>query len=125
MRILFALLATSCTFPDLPEPILEPTPEPTPCPTPTPPPKPAAGLFNAPDVIAVAAPFAVTLCKPFEPNTFLHIDHYKLGTFGHHRPTGCMIVTVPGLNTPGDRVLKVGDLTRPIHVFGRQNFTQR
>lgn len=127
MKLLpLVLLATACTLPDIPDlPGAQPTPEPTPCPTPAPPPKPAAGLLNAPDVVPVAAPFAVTLCKPWTPNTVLYVDQYKLVTFGHHRPTGCMIVIVPGLNTPGDRILKVGDLTRPIHVFGAQNLTAK
>lgn len=125
IQLLTCLVLVACELPPIeegPTPTSEPTP--TPCPTPPPPPEPAAGLFNAPDVVPVAAPFTVTLCKPFEPNTVLYVDSYKLGTFGHHRPTGCMSLVIPGLNTPGKRILKVGDLTRPILVFGPQTITK-
>lgn len=113
------MLITLCGCIPLPTP--DPAATPEPCPTPTPPPKPAPGILNAPDVVPINAAFPVTLCKPYTPNTTLYIDSYKLGTFGHHRPTGCMLLLVPGLNTPGDRVLKVGDLARPITVFGQQD----
>jgi hypothetical protein len=115
--LLLLLVACGCAAMRLPEP----TPTSTPCPTPTPTPKPAPGLFNAPDVVPVSAPFPVTLCRAFEPGTVLYIDSYKLGTFGHHRPTGCMLVLVPGLTTAGERTLKVGDLSRPITVFAQQD----
>lgn len=120
--IALALLLTACgcsLLPPLETTLPVPEPTPTPCPTPTPAPKPTKVVFNAPDVVGVGTPFAVLLCEPFRPGVVLSIDSFVLGTFGHHAQTDCMIVTVPGLNTPGTRLLKTDGHQREIVVFGK------
>jgi hypothetical protein len=93
----------------------EPTPEPPApaTPEPTPPPRP---VLDAPETAVVGMPFTVSYCQPYVANTRLYIDEYFLGTMGHDNRSGCIMLKVV-LNTPGERVLKVGDMTRPIKVI--------
>jgi hypothetical protein len=96
-----------------PAPTASPTPSvPTSTPAPTPPPRP---ILSAPETAIVGIPFQVEYCQPYQANTRLYIDAYFLGTMGHDNKTGCMVLSVV-LNRPGSRVLKVGELSRPIEV---------
>lgn len=97
----------------LPTPTATPAPStPSPTPDPTPPPKP---ILSAPDTAIVGIPFTVEYCQPYQANTRLYIDAYFLGTMAHDNRSGCMVLSVV-LNRPGSRVLKVGELSRPIVV---------
>ena len=99
----------------LPAPTASPAPSvptPSPTPAPTPPPRP---ILYAPETAIVGIPFTVEYCQPYQANTRLFIDAYFLGTMGHDNISGCMMLKVT-LNTPGNRVLRVGDLSRPITV---------
>ena len=93
-------------------PLPEPTATPSPTLAPTPPPRP---VLSAPETAIVGIPFTVEYCQPYQANTRLYIDAYFLGTMAHDNRSGCMMLKVT-LNTPGNRVLRVGDLSRPITV---------
>lgn len=120
---------TTCSSSESPEPTPSPSPSaspvptPTPCPTPTPAPEPKPSVFQAPDFALVKTPFAVTLCEPFVFNVPLYVDSYKVGTFGHDRNSGCMLLVVPGLKTAGKRILRTGQHSRAIVIFEAQNVT--
>ena len=118
MRLAPLLLLAACTTSPA-------TPQPTPAPVIEKPDPYYIPKFLAPDVVAVGTPFTVTLCEPFAPNVKVKANSYLLGTMGHHRRTDCMMLIVPGLNTPGVRLLEAGLHERQILVFDREMLPKR
>lgn len=94
-----------------------PTPTATPEPTPTPVSTPRQlSVFIVPEEAPVNSPVPVVLCEPYKPNTELWADmRFKLGTFGENKASNCMELIVR-FNTPGVRLLTVGEHKAEIFV---------
>jgi hypothetical protein len=93
-----------------PTPSPEPVATPTPAPTPTPKP-----VLTVPESVKIDEPFLVTYCQPYKPNTKVYIDKWLLGTMGHDRVSGCMVLRVT-LKNAGDRLLKIDGIDKRIIV---------
>ena len=85
-----------------PAPII--TPSPTPTPTPKPTPRPPRILIDR-SVVALH-PFTVRYTAPFQYNTHLWADKYRLGYLGKDVDGGHVLYAVV-LNTPGKRRLTI------------------
>jgi hypothetical protein len=120
VRLAPLLLLAACTSvpasPIKTEPIRKPVEAPDPFYVP---------VFSAPDHVAIKTPFTVMLCQPYAPGVKLFANSYLLGTMGHHKETGCMISIVPGLSTPGVRVLQAGIFERQIYVWDASSLPKR
>lgn len=113
-------MSISCDW-ELPEP--EPTPEPTTEPTPivpTPTAEPIWFGIYAPSATPLHTPFVIAFCgKTFANEVF--VGKYRLGYLGDNRQSGCRQLVIPGFNTAGKRVIKIGNLRHEIDVFEYRN----
>jgi hypothetical protein len=126
VRLLSLLtLLSSCT--SLPVTPTEPVkPEPAPTPVVEKPDPLYVPSFGAPDVVPVGTPFTVWLCgQPWAPGLQVKANGHLLGTMAHHRLTDCSFLIVPGLNTPGIRLLEAGLFERQIFVWDASNLPKR
>lgn len=121
MRILTPLtLLTACTT------AAPAQPQPTPAPVVEKPDPFRVPAFGAPDIVPVGTPFTVWLCgEPWSPGLQVKANGHLLGTFAHHRLTNCSFLIVPGLNTPGIRLLEAGLHERQIFVFDAEDVTRK
>ena len=107
------VMGLSCEF-EIPDP-QEPTPAPTPI-VPIPTAEPVRFGIYAPAAVPTFASFSVIFCgKTFANEVF--IDDFRIGYLGDNRKSGCLQLIIPGLNTPGRRVIKVGTVSQSIDVF--------
>lgn len=106
-------MSISCEFDD---PVLEdPRPLPTPG-LPIPTAEPIRFGIYAPDAVPLKTPVVIVLCgKSFTREVYA--DEYKLGLLGDNRYSGCKQLVQPGFNTPGKRVIKIGNLEHVLDVF--------
>lgn len=85
-------------------PTILPTPTLTPSPTPKPTPRPPKIMIDR--AVVALHPFTVRWTAPFEYNTHLWADKYRLGTMGKD-VDGTHVLYAVVLNTPGKRRLTV------------------
>lgn len=91
-------------------------PSPSPSTFPIPTSEPIRFGIYAPAQIPVNTPVVIVFCgKTFAKEVFA--DTYRLGYLGHNRASGCLQLVQPGFNTPGKRVIKIGNLEHSIEVF--------
>lgn len=97
-------------------------PQPTPAPIVEAPDPFRVPVFSAPDLAAIGTPFTITLCgEPWSPGLQVRANGHLLGTMAHHRETGCSYLIVPGLNTPGLRLLEAGLHERQIWIWTKKD----
>ena len=104
-----------------------PAPDPAPIAKPIEKPDPfRVPVFGAPDVVGTQMPFTIWLCgEPWSPGLQVKASSHILGTMAHHRETGCSYLIVPGLNTPGVRLLEAGLHERQILIFDKAMLTPK
>lgn len=109
-------LLTKCDQPPEQTPATTPTPDlpATPVHTPTPSPTPTPKIEITPTIILdrtpyAQQPFTVRYTAPYQPNTHLWADKWRLQILGRDPKTGHMIAPAVVLRSAGKRVLTVRD----------------
>lgn len=110
---LLTSMSLSCDLEPV-EPV-EPAPSPSPL-LPIPTSGPIRFGIYAPPAVPAHSPFVIVFCGKSHANE-VFADDYRLGYLGQNRKSGCSQLVHPGFNTIGNRVLRVGNVTKSLEVF--------